>query len=108
LKILFLTINTVTLNSGFIIELYAFYTIESKAKVKNMKPTQQNRKNLKIKITQALDGEINCLPMHLQSILIDDLITAFESRFSVLNKAKLNLEFVANVGMELPNETLKA
>ena len=62
---------------------------------------KQNRKALKIKISQALRNEVKCLSAPMQDILIDDLVTAFENRFAVLNKAQSNLECTVAVGMEV-------
>jgi len=62
---------------------------------------KQNRKALKIKVSQALRNEVKALSAPMQEILIDDLVTAFENRFAVLNKAQLNLECTVAVGMEV-------
>jgi hypothetical protein len=67
--------------------------------VKHMK---QNRKALKIKMLQALKEEVKALSTQMQDILIDDLVTAFESRFAVLNKVQSNLECTVEVGVEVP------
>jgi hypothetical protein len=66
--------------------------------VKHMK---QNRKALKIKMLQALKEEVKALSTQMQDILIDDLVTAFESRFAVLNKVQSNLECTVEVGVEV-------
>jgi hypothetical protein len=63
---------------------------------------QQNRKALKIKMSQALKEEVEALSTQMQDILIDDLVTAFESRFAVLNKVQSNLECTVEVGVEVP------
>jgi hypothetical protein len=57
--------------------------------------------NLKSKLSRALKEEINTLPDDLQTILVDDMITAFESRYAVLNRAKSNLEFAINPGLKV-------
>jgi hypothetical protein len=61
-----------------------------------MNKNQRRRKALKIQVSQALSDEIAGLSTVIQDVLIDDLVTAFESRFAVLNKAEskvqLNLE----------------
>jgi hypothetical protein len=62
---------------------------------------QQNRKALKIKMSQALKEEVEALSTQMQDILIDDLVTAFESRFAVLNKVQSNLECTVEVGVEV-------
>jgi hypothetical protein len=70
--------------------------------VKDMRRNQQNRNALKIKMAQALNEEVKTLSTQLQDILIDDLITAFENRFVVLNKTQSNLEFTIEVGVKVP------
>ena len=61
-----------------------------------MNKNQRRRKALKIQVSRALNDKIKGLSTVMQDILIDDLVTAFESRFAVLNKAEskvqLNLE----------------
>jgi hypothetical protein len=57
--------------------------------------------NLKSKLSQVLKEEIKALPDDLQAVLVDDMITAFESRYAVLNRAKSNLEFAINPGLEV-------
>jgi hypothetical protein len=69
--------------------------------VKHMIKNQQNRKALKIKMSQALKEEVEALSTQMQDILIDDLVTAFESRFAVLNKVQSNLECTVEVGVEV-------
>ena len=74
-----------------------------------MKQTKnKNRKELKIKMTEALNGNIKTLSAEMQEILVDDLITAFENRFEVLSGAQLNLNCCANIGVKVSNETLEA
>jgi hypothetical protein len=51
---------------------------------------------------QALNEEVKTLSTQLQDILIDDLITAFENRFVVLNKTQSNLEFTIEVAVKVP------
>jgi hypothetical protein len=69
----------------------------------NQKP--RNRKALKTKISQALNEEVKGLSSVMQAVLIDDLVTAFENRFTVLNKAQSkshsNLECNVMVGVEV-------
>ncbi len=57
--------------------------------------------HLKSKLSQALKNEINALPDDLQAVLIDDMITAFESRYAVLNRTKSNLEFVIEPNLKV-------
>lgn len=66
----------------------------------------KNRKQLKNKMAEALSGNIETLSTGMQDILIDDLVTAFENRFEVLNEAQLNLHCLANIGVKVPNATI--
>jgi hypothetical protein len=70
-----------------------------------MNQNQRNRKALKTKFSQALNEEVKGLSSVMQAVLIDDLITAFENRFTVLNKAQSksqsNLECNVTVGVEV-------
>jgi hypothetical protein len=70
-----------------------------------MNQNQRNRKALKTKFSQALNEEVKGLSSVMQAVLIDDLITAFENRFTVLNKAQSkmqpNLECNVSVGVEV-------
>jgi hypothetical protein len=70
-----------------------------------MNQNQRNRKALKNKFSQALNEEVKGLSSVMQAVLIDDLITAFENRFTVLSKAqsKMNLDLESNVmvGVEI-------
>ena len=59
-------------------------------------------------MTEALNGNIKTLSTEMQEILVDDLITAFENRYEVLNGAQLNLNCCANIGVKIPNATIKA
>jgi hypothetical protein len=70
--------------------------------------TSKNRKQLKNKMTEALSSDIKALSVEMQEILVDDLITAFENRYEVLNGAQLNLRCFSNIGVKVPNATIKA
>ncbi len=70
--------------------------------------TSKNREQLKNKMSEALSDSISTLSAGMQDILIDDLVTAFENRFQVLNDAELNLYCFANIGEKVPNAPIKA
>jgi hypothetical protein len=65
-----------------------------------------NRKELKHKMAIALRYIIGMLSVEMQDILLDDLVTALEDRFAVLNKAQSNVLYIADVGVRVANETL--
>jgi hypothetical protein len=52
----------------------------------------RRRKELKIKMTQVFNNEIQILPRETQNILLDDLVTAFENRLKALQKRKMKSE----------------
>jgi len=53
-----------------------------------MKQTaEKNRKQLEAKFATIFDQEITGLTIELRSILLDDMVTAFENRINVLNTA---------------------
>ncbi len=47
----------------------------------------KSRKQLEAKLANVFDQEINGLSLELRSILLDDMVTAFENRMNVLNTA---------------------
>jgi len=68
----------------------------------DMNKKEQKRQALKAKMSQTLTDEVKDLPIQMQDIFIDDLVTAFESRFAVFKKAKSNVECSVLVGLEVP------
>jgi len=68
----------------------------------------KERKRLKVKMAETLNGQIKPLSSERQEILLDDLVTALENRLEVLSHAQLNLHCFANVGVKVPNATIKA
>lgn len=49
--------------------------------------TDKDRKELEAKLADVFDEEINDLDTELRQILLDDMVTAFENRLTVLNNA---------------------
>ena len=50
--------------------------------------TYKNRKELEAKMAKIFGEKITGLSTELQGILIDDMVTAFETRLNVLNIAQ--------------------
>jgi hypothetical protein len=50
--------------------------------------SSKSRNELKRKMANVFDEKIQLLSTELQGILLDDLVTAFENRLNVLNKAQ--------------------
>ncbi|MGO8807116.1 MAG: hypothetical protein ACLQO7_11035 [Candidatus Bathyarchaeia archaeon] len=48
----------------------------------------KNRKALRNKMAEVFNEEIKALPAEAQYILLDDLVTAFESRLSIFSQTK--------------------
>jgi hypothetical protein len=64
------------------------------------KQETRRRKELRIKMTQVFDDELQSLSKEMRSILLDDLITAFENRLKVFQKHRMKSEMqvlIANV-----------
>jgi hypothetical protein len=53
------------------------------------KMANQDRRELKKKLAKSLNDKIKPLPAPIQKILLDDLITAFESRLRILSSRSL-------------------
>jgi len=62
----------------------------------------KDRNEFKLKMATIFGENIQMLSTELQEILLDDLVTAFENRLHVLNRAKSNvkLEVAENVEYE--------
>ncbi len=60
----------------------------------------KSRKELANKIVALLGKEMQPLPKEVQIILADDLVTVFESRLKVLNRAQSPVDFY----VELPQK----
>ncbi len=65
----------------------------------------KTRKELKTKMAKALNYKINNLSSSMKEILLDDLVTAFESRFEVLSNAQSNVKCYVEMGVKVANET---
>ena len=57
--------------------------------------TAKSRKELKYKMAAVFSEKIQTLSPDLQDVLLDDLVTAFENRLSVLNRSQLNVKCLA-------------
>lgn len=53
----------------------------------NQKLTTRSKKQLKAKIAAAFEEKIKMLPPEYREILVDDMVTAFENRLTVLERA---------------------
>jgi hypothetical protein len=48
---------------------------------------EKDRKELEAKLANVFQENIDQLPTELREILLDDMVTAFENRLNVLNRA---------------------
>ena len=46
------------------------------------------RRELEVKMLRVFEGQVKMLPKEMQKILVDDLVTAFQNRMTVLNRAR--------------------
>ena len=63
------------------------------------KTNNTDRKALKSKMAEALNDEIKMLPVGMQEILLDDLVTAFQNRVKVVKQVTSNLEYYVELGV---------
>ncbi len=54
--------------------------------------TLKERRELQSKMAKVFNGNIKLLSTELQKILLDDMVTAFENRLNVLNRANGKLD----------------
>ena len=64
--------------------------------------SSKNRNELRLKMATVFSEKIQMLSTELQEILLDDLVTAFENRLNVLNRAQstVKLEMAESVECE--------
>ena len=55
--------------------------------MKQIADRDRDRKELEAKLANVFQAEIDGLTTELREILLDDMVTAFENRLNVLNKA---------------------
>jgi len=59
----------------------------------NLQISSKSRKELEAKMVTVFGGKIKALSTELQRILIDDMVTAFENRLNVLNRANAKMQY---------------
>jgi hypothetical protein len=68
----------------------------------------QSRKELENKILALLGETMQPLPKKFQMMLADDLVTAFESRIKVLNRAQKPMDCYVETASEIEHQLIKA
>jgi hypothetical protein len=59
----------------------------------NQQVTSKSRKELEAKMATVFGEKITSLSTELQKILLDDMVTAFENRLNVLNRASAKMRY---------------
>jgi len=65
----------------------------------------KNRKKLENKMAKVLEEDMKSLPVEFRKIMVDDLMTAFESRLGILSRVQSNLKFITITEGEIQVET---
>ena len=55
--------------------------------------TPKERSELRLKMATVFSEKLQMLSTELQQLLLDDLVTAFENRLKVLNRAQSTVKF---------------
>ena len=72
----------------------------------NKRNEQKNRKEIEAKMATVFKENIQMLPKDLQSILLDDMVTAFENRMSVFNRAHSGMQIMVDSPKAVSYETI--
>ncbi len=67
----------------------------------------KKRSELKHRLAKAFDEKIQMLSPDLQQVLLDDIVTAFESRMTVLNRANINVQCRTEIMENVEFETIQ-
>lgn len=70
------------------------------------KQSNTTRKELKSKMATVFTNKIQNLPLDLQDVLLDDLVTAFENRIDVLRRVHLTMHCASAVVESVQYETI--
>jgi hypothetical protein len=65
------------------------------------KRNEINREALKSKMAEALNSDIKALSSDMKDILLDDLITALESRLKALKQSPSNVQVFADAEIKV-------
>ena len=72
----------------------------------NKRNEQKNRKEIEAKMATVFKENIQMLPKDLQNILLDDMVTAFENRMSVFNRANSGMQIMVDSPKAVSYETI--
>jgi hypothetical protein len=68
----------------------------------------KKRKELKLEMAKVFGEEIQTLSSDLQDVLLDDIVTAFENRLTVLNRANVSMHCITESTEDVELETIQA
>jgi len=68
----------------------------------------KNRKELKDKMLALFGEMMQPLSKEFQMLLVDDLVTAFESRLKVLNRAQTRVNYIVETASETEHQLIQA
>jgi hypothetical protein len=67
---------------------------------------RKNRKELENKLARVFEKDMKMLPAAFRKIMVNDLVSAFESRLCVMNRVQSNLNLVVIDEREVQVETI--
>ena len=73
----------------------------------NYQASAKKRKDLKVKMAKVFNEKIQMISPDLQEVLLDDIVTAFESRMTVLNRANISMHCINEVTEDVELETIQ-
>ncbi len=73
----------------------------------NYQTSARKRKELKLRLAEVFNEKIQVLSPDLREVLLDDIVTAFENRLNVLNKANLSLRCLTGMAESVEIETIQ-
>lgn len=68
----------------------------------------KSRKELEEKMLALLGETMQPLSKEFQMLLADDLVTAFESRFKVLNRAQTRMDYIVETASEIEHQLIQS
>ena len=73
----------------------------------NYQTSAKKRKELKLGMAKVFGDKIQMLSPDLKEVLLDDIVTAFENRLTVLNRANLSMRCITELTESVEFETIQ-
>ena len=67
----------------------------------------KKRKELKLRMAKVFSEKIQMLSPDLQEVLLDDIVTAFENRLTVLNRVNISVHCMSGITESVEFETIQ-